>query len=72
MLDSEGMFLRLIVLGWIKFDPEIHMEKQWNLSWSNKHKPSDFNAGRSYQKMNHFPKTYSLGQKDKLCRLLRK
>lgn len=59
--------------GWTAWEEGFHSEDQWNLSWKNqRHKPSEYRAGKSYQKFNHFPKTADLGMKDHLCRMLKK
>lgn len=42
--------------------------KQFNLIWSNTHlKPHEFNTLTLFQKINHFPSSFELTRKDRLC-----
>lgn len=40
----------------------------WNIIWSNGHaKPYVYEGVNTYQRINHFPNSYEVTRKDKLC-----
>ena len=42
----------------------------WIGTWGSHQKPEGFKSIKDYQKINHFPGSFQLGRKDRLCRNL--
>lgn len=45
-------------------------EKNWTVLWSKHRKNSDFKSFNCLQKVNHFPASWCLGRKDRLCKTI--
>mmetsp|Transcript_40188 Transcript_40188/g.105480 ORF Transcript_40188/g.105480 Transcript_40188/m.105480 type:complete len:620 (+) Transcript_40188:96-1955(+) len=59
--------------GWEEWQEDSHKEDEWTIAWKcGRFKPSEYTMAKSYQKLNHFPKSGVITRKDTLVRAIRK
>ena len=77
-LNDHGQgpeLLRQVFLerGWVEFDEEGQDDEDWNLWWrTSRFRNSDYETLRSWQQVNHYPRSTAITKKDSLARNLKR